>query len=127
MKQRKNLKQRLKESRYNPTYLSYQLAIDVSVQISKIMDEREINRTTLAQMLGCSKSYISQILDGYPNLTFKTLGKIAAALQMDIKSPKFYHKDMESFGATLINSNDSVNVKINDISSNDEDHLKLAG
>ena len=101
MGQRKSLEQRLKENRFNDMYIASDLALDFSVQVNDILKVRGITRKELSERMGCSRAYVTQILDGHTNLTFKSMGKIAAALQMDIKAPELYLKDMESFDSAF--------------------------
>lgn len=114
MEQRKSLEQRLKENRFNDLYIAYDLALDFSVQVNDILKVMGITRKELSERMGCSRAYVTQILDGHTNLTFKSMGKIAAALQMDIKAPELYHKDLESFDNVFNANSSDMALIIND-------------
>uniref|UniRef100_UPI00102C67CF helix-turn-helix domain-containing protein n=1 Tax=Candidatus Magnetaquicoccus inordinatus TaxID=2496818 RepID=UPI00102C67CF len=49
------------------------------------MEEQRISRVTLAETLGKSKSYVSQVLSGNRNMTLATLADVAYALRLQIK------------------------------------------
>lgn len=51
-------------------------SLELSEEISKQMIRKNINKAQLAQMLGTSRSYITQLLTGKPNLTLSTFFKL---------------------------------------------------
>ncbi len=57
--------------------------IDINEQIIKLMIEKKMTRKNLADKLGCSKAYITRILQGNQNVTVKTLLQIAKALDVE--------------------------------------------
>jgi antitoxin component HigA of HigAB toxin-antitoxin module len=59
--------------------------LDVTEQICGHMEEQRISRVTLAETLGKSKSYVSQVLSGNRNMTLATLADVAYALRLQIK------------------------------------------
>jgi ribosome-binding protein aMBF1 (putative translation factor) len=61
-------------------YLQEKLILDVTEHIVECMDREGINKTHLAQKLGRSKGYITQLLDGRANMTLRTLSDIMWAL-----------------------------------------------
>lgn len=56
------------------------LILEVTEQICELMDEKEITRSKLAEMLGTSKGYVSQLLDGSANMTLRTLSDVLLSL-----------------------------------------------
>jgi len=56
------------------------LILDVTERICEIMEEKGISRKQLAEELGTSKSFITQLLDGGRNMTLRTLSDVLLAL-----------------------------------------------
>lgn len=56
--------------------------LDITEQIVREMEKRNMNKVTLAEKLGVSRAYITQLLKGKPNLQLNTLFKIAFALKL---------------------------------------------
>lgn len=52
--------------------------------ISDVLAKRGISQRELADQLGCSQAYVSQLLSGEANMTVKTLSKIEAAIGLEI-------------------------------------------
>lgn len=63
--------------------------LDVTEEVCRAMEEKGIDRAEFADKLGVSRAFISKLLNGTPNLTIKTLMKIAAVLdrELNIKMP----------------------------------------
>lgn len=62
------------------------LVLSVQVALQKEMTTRGISQSKLAEKLGMSPSRISQIFsEGGPNLTLKTIARVAAALDSDLE------------------------------------------
>ncbi|HRZ05547.1 MAG TPA: helix-turn-helix transcriptional regulator [Candidatus Competibacteraceae bacterium] len=59
---------------------------EVTETIWKGMEESGINKTDLANRMGATKGYVSQVLSGSRNMTLRTLADICFALDL---SPKF--------------------------------------
>lgn len=53
-------------------------------QISIKMDEKNVNRSALAEKMNASPAYITKILQGSSNFTLRTLLKLADALGQDL-------------------------------------------
>lgn len=53
--------------------------------IEEIMDQKDINRTELGNILNSSKSYVSQLFSGYKMINIKTLSKIQKALNVTFR------------------------------------------
>jgi plasmid maintenance system antidote protein VapI len=56
------------------------LILEATEVLSEIMAKENINKAELAQRLGCSKSYVTQVLNGRANLTLRTLADLGWAL-----------------------------------------------
>ncbi len=53
-----------KELLTSPTYWTTNIQMELYRQIESYMTTKNLNRVQLAQKLGCSKSYVSQLLSG---------------------------------------------------------------
>ena len=58
------------------------LITEVTEAIWKAMEETGVNKTDLANRMGASKGYISQVLSGSRNMTLRTLTDICFALDL---------------------------------------------
>lgn len=61
------------------------LIVDVAESILARIEERRITKSELAVVLGKSKAYVSQVLDGSRNVTLRTLSNIAFALDCEVE------------------------------------------
>jgi ribosome-binding protein aMBF1 (putative translation factor) len=57
-----------------------ELILDVTEALSEMLEEEGVIQTMLAQRLGKTKGFVSQILAGGRNLTLRTIADIADAL-----------------------------------------------
>ncbi|GJM43215.1 MAG: hypothetical protein DHS20C21_00570 [Gemmatimonadota bacterium] len=57
-----------------------ELILDVTEQLVEAMEEVGVSRTELAQRLGKSKGFVSQVLSGNQNVTLRTLANFSDAL-----------------------------------------------
>jgi transcriptional regulator with XRE-family HTH domain len=60
--------------------LQERLIAEVTEEIWKVMEEAGINKTQLADRMGATRGYISQVLNGSRNMTLRTLSDICFAL-----------------------------------------------
>lgn len=70
----------IREHRDDPDYILEGLLLDLNEQIVSAMERAGLSRSELARKLGRSRAYVTQLLNGKPNLTLKTLVAIACAL-----------------------------------------------
>jgi len=70
----------LKEDENSPDAALEDLLLDINEQIATLMEQQELTRSELADRLGRSRAYVTQLLNGKPNLTLKTLVQITLAL-----------------------------------------------
>jgi transcriptional regulator with XRE-family HTH domain len=69
------------ESEENAKLVAQELLItEVTETIWEAMEEAGINKTELANRMGATKGYISQVLNGSRNMTLRTLSDICCAL-----------------------------------------------
>ena len=77
-------------------YWTAKLQIDLYRELETFMERNKMNCTQLAKHLGCSKSYVSQLLNGNFDHKVSKLVKLAIAIG---KAPVIEFKDIESFAA----------------------------
>lgn len=63
--------------------------------IEEIMDQKDVNRTELGNLLNSSKSYVSQLFSGYKMINIKTLSKIQKALNVTFRIQAIDNKKFE--------------------------------
>lgn len=59
-----------------------ELILDVTERLHAVLAERQVSRAELAQRLGRSKAFISQLLAGDRNLTLRTISDLSDALEV---------------------------------------------
>ena len=57
-----------------------ELILDVIERLNEVIESENISKTALADKLGCTKGFVSQILAGGRNLTLRTIADVADAL-----------------------------------------------
>lgn len=68
--------------RDNRRWLEYSRAI--TVKIMRAMDEQSVTQTILAERMGCTQQYVSNLLKGSSNMTLETIARIEDALGIEI-------------------------------------------
>ena len=56
------------------------LILEVTELISRLMEEQSVSKTQLADRLGKTKGYITQLLDGRANMTLRTVSDVLFVL-----------------------------------------------
>lgn len=79
-------KERAKQDRKNRSHISRSQAF--ALELLDYMEANDIKQKDLAERMGVSPQQVNKILQAKANLTFDTLDKIAAALEITISSPK---------------------------------------
>ena len=54
-------------------------------EVCRLMEEQSVNRAILAERLGTSQAYVTQILRGDANFTLKSMTKLAMALDSELR------------------------------------------
>jgi len=75
-------KEEAKWRRDNERWLRY--ARNITVKVMKAMDEQCVTQAMLAERMGCSQQYVSNLLKGSTNMTLETIARIEDALGIDI-------------------------------------------
>ena len=68
--------------RDNEKWLGY--ARFITVKVLKAMDEQSITQAMLAERMGCTQQYVSNLLKGSSNMTLETVAKLESALHIDL-------------------------------------------
>lgn len=69
----------------DPEYISEAFLIDINEQIIRLLEEKQITRLQLAQTLGVSNAYITNLLNGNDHFTVKQLVALGRALNETIR------------------------------------------
>lgn len=72
------------EGENDPDSLTDELLLDVTEQIYRRMRDCGIRPSDLAGRLGVSRAFVSQLLNGKPNMTMRTLVGVAHALDQRV-------------------------------------------
>lgn len=93
-------------------YRLERLLFELAEDICRYMDEQHLTRAELASRLDCSRAYITKILNGNPNVTLKTLLKIADALDrnVSINLPRKAHMSQRTVPSTASPSVHAANA-----------------
>ena len=60
------------------------LILEVTELISELMEDKKIKKSELAERLGKTKGYITQLLDGRANMTLRTVSEVFYALNSSV-------------------------------------------
>ena len=61
----------------------------IAMKIIDYMQERNLSRADIASRLGCSPQYVSKILSGHTNFSFKSIAEIEKCLNIQIMEASF--------------------------------------
>lgn len=61
----------------------------IAMKIIDYMQERKLSRADIASRLGCSPQYVSKILSGHTNFSFKSIAEIEKRLNINIMEISF--------------------------------------
>lgn len=62
---------------------------DIAMKIIDYMQEHKLSRADIASRLGCSPQYVSKILSGHTNFSFKSIAEIEKCLNIRIMEASF--------------------------------------
>jgi len=75
----------LENLRNDPDFLTDELLLDITEQIYVRMEQLKMRPADLARALGVSRPAVSQLLNGKPNMTMRTLVGVATALDQRVR------------------------------------------
>lgn len=61
----------------------------IAMKIINYMQEHKLSRADIASRLGCSPQYVSKILSGHTNFSFKSIAEIEKCLNIRIMEASF--------------------------------------
>ena len=61
----------------------------IAMKIIDYMQEHKLSRADIASRLGCSPQYVSKILSGHTNFSFKSIAEIEKCLSIRIMEASF--------------------------------------
>ncbi len=99
MKPKEWYKSRLEKFRADPEFIAEEKKIEFCEDMLKLMDKKGLSRSDLAARLGCSKAYITKLLNGRQNFTLKKLVEIALALDAELELRLEYREGKRSESA----------------------------
>lgn len=70
----------MEELERDPDFIAEAMALSFAEDILDLMQKRDISQAELADRMGVSPAFISKIFSAPPNLTLKSMAKIALAL-----------------------------------------------
>lgn len=68
--------------RKNEKWLKY--AKVITMKTMQAMDKQSVTQSLLAERMGCSQQYVSNLLKGSSNMTLETISRIETALNIDL-------------------------------------------
>ena len=71
--------------RDTPEYQAERVLLDIEEQILRQMDRQGTSRAGLARSLGVSRPFVTRLLNGNPNLTVKTIARVALSLGLNVE------------------------------------------
>lgn len=79
------LQKYFEEDKKDPDYQIERLLLEINEYILEALKKKGLTQKAFAEKLGVSPAYITKLLNGKPNLTLKSLIKIALALDVELK------------------------------------------
>lgn len=64
----------------DPEYLAEDMALDLTEDISRIMQFRGLTKAELARAMGVTRAYVTRMLNAPPNMTLRTIATVGVAL-----------------------------------------------
>jgi predicted XRE-type DNA-binding protein len=65
----------------DPEFIAEGLSIKIVEEMLKLLEDKGLSQSWLAEKMGVSRAHISKILNAAPNMTLLTIAKIAVALE----------------------------------------------
>jgi len=66
----------------DPELAAETLAIDLMEEFSRIMEENDISRSELSDMMGVSRAYVTKLFKAPPNMTLLSIARLCKALKI---------------------------------------------
>lgn len=78
----------------NPSYWTAGIQMELYRQIEQFMSIHQMNKTQMAEYLGCSKGYVTQLLNGDFDHKLSKFVELSLAIG---KIPQIYFKEVEEY------------------------------
>ena len=75
------IRQYVEKFKDDPEFVTEQLMLEIGGSIVRCMKTREMSRSDLAKKLKVSRAYVTQLLNGKPNLTIRSLAALGVVLE----------------------------------------------
>lgn len=75
--------QMLEEAKGHPEFVAETISLQIIADLCEAMRRGKLSKKELAARVGVSPAFVSQVLNGKPNMTLLTLAKFAVALDLD--------------------------------------------
>ncbi len=86
---------------YQEEYAQTAAVLDAANLISEAMEEKGINQTELARMLGVSRGYVSRLLSGNENMSIKNVARVLFKLGKKYKQTVIAIETNNDYGKVL--------------------------
>jgi len=98
--------------RDTPEFETERLLVDLTEELVAHMDRQDISRAELARRLGVSRAFVTNLLKGSPNLTIKTLVRVAyaAGLNIEISMQPKWLTNIRKYGFLIDATQPSVDL-----------------
>ena len=114
--------------RDTPEFQTERVLVDIGEQIVTQMESQGISRAELARRLGVSRPFVTRLLTGSPNLTVKTLVRVASAvgLVVDVSLEPKYLANLKRFVRIIQATGESFEIAEPDVYKLPDDVSALA-
>jgi len=75
----------MEDPEYRKLYAIEGLVADAAELLARLMEEQGVNKAQLARRLGKSRAWVTQLLSGKANMTFRTFAEVVYALGAEVK------------------------------------------
>ena len=86
---------------YQEEYAQTAAVLDAANLISEAMEEKGINQTELARMLGVSRGYVSRLLSGNENMSIKNVARVLFKLGKKYKQTVIAIETNNDYGKVI--------------------------
>ena len=75
----------MEDPEYRKLYAIEGLVADAAELLARLMEQQGINKADLARRLGKSRAWVTQLLSGKANMTFRTFAEVVYALGAEVR------------------------------------------
>jgi transcriptional regulator with XRE-family HTH domain len=85
--------------------------LDLTELICAVMEEQKVSRSDLARLLGKTKGYVTQLLDGRTNMTLRTMSDVFAVLGRELKFRAVPEAEARDIGEVALAATPGCNAR----------------